>query len=253
MQRKRFSDKVVLVTGGASGLGRADSIAFAKEGAKVILCGRGEKSGEETVEMIKELGGESRFVQCDISDESDVKQLFEEIAGRYGRLDCACNNAAIPDSPQVISTHKYPDEDWDAIYYTNLKGTWRCMKYEIEMMLKTGGGSIVNIASIFAYRGSEGRSGYIASSHGLVGLTKTAALEYAANKIRINCICPGGISSDPSDPLAEEYREKYAPMLPMKRLGEPSEMAMPVLFLCSEEASFITGVVLPIDGGWSAG
>ncbi len=253
MQRQRFTDKVVLVTGGSAGLGRADAIAFAKEGANVVLCGRREQPGAETVAMINEFGGKACFVQCDISVESDVKQLFNEIMARYGRLDCACNNAAIPDSPQVVSTHLYPDADWDAIYYTNLKGTWRCMKYEIEMMLKTGGGSIVNIASVFAYSGSEGRSGYIASSHGLVGLTKTAALEYAANKIRINCVCPGGVASDTSDPLAEEYKEKYASMLPMQRLGEPIEMAMPVLFLCSEEASFITGAVLPVDGGWSAG
>jgi NAD(P)-dependent dehydrogenase (short-subunit alcohol dehydrogenase family) len=253
MERQRFTDKVVLVTGGAAGLGRADSLAFAREGAKVVICGRREQQGAETVDMIKDLGGEAVFIQCDISKSDEIKHLFEEIDGRYGRLDCACNNAAIPDSPQVVPTHEYPAQDWDDIYFTNVKGTWLCMKYEIEAMLKNGGGSIVNIASILAYRGSEGRSGYIAGSHGIVGLTKTAALEYAVNNIRINCICPGGISSDPSDPVAAEYIEKYAPMFPMKRLGEPSEMAMPVLFLCSADASFVTGVVLPVDGGWSAG
>ncbi len=253
MQNTRFTDKVVLVTGGTAGLGRENAIAFAREGAQVIICGRRAQQGAETLDMIQAIGGKAIFLPCDITDIAEVKQLFAEIQGRYGRLDCACNNAAIPDSPQILPTHQYPSEDWDAIYFTNLKGTWHCMKYEIETMLKTGGGAIVNIASVFAYRGSEGRCGYIASSHGIVGLTKTAALEYAANKIRINCVCPGGISSEPDHPLAAEYEKEYASMMPMKRLGIPIEMAMPVLFLCSEEASFITGVVLPVDGGWSAG
>jgi NAD(P)-dependent dehydrogenase (short-subunit alcohol dehydrogenase family) len=253
MKAKRFIGKIVLVTGGTSGLGRENAIAFAREGAEVIICGRREQPGIETLEMVKAFDGKAIFLPCDISDSEDVKHLFVEIQSRYGRLDVACNNAAIPDSPQILPTHQYPSEDWDAIYFTNLKGTWQCMKYEIESMLATGGGAIVNIASVFAYRGSEGRSGYIAGSHGIVGLTKTAALEYAANNIRINCVCPGGIASDPDDPLAEEYAKEYAPLMPMKRLGVPVEMAMPVLFLCSAEASFITGVVLPVDGGWSAG
>lgn len=253
MEQKRFTDKVVLVTGSTSGLGRESAIAFASEGAHVIVCGRREQHGLETLDLIKTFNGNAIFLQCDISDSQDVEHLFAEIHRRYGRLDVACNNAAIPDSPQVLPTHQYPAEDWDAIYFTNLKGTWQCMKYEIESMLNTGGGAIVNIASVFAYCGSEGRSGYIASSHGIIGLTKTAALEYATNNIRINCICPGGIASDPNDPLAEDYIKEYAPLLPMKRLGAPIEMAMPVLFLCSEDASFITGVVLPVDGGWSAG
>ena len=253
MEAKRFTGKIVLVTGGTSGLGRENAIAFAREGAQVVVCGRREQPGIETLEIIKALGGDATFLQCDISDSQDVERLFAEIHRRYGRLDVACNNAAIPDSPQILPTHQYPAEDWDAIYFTNLKGTWQCMKYEIESMLNNGGGAIINIASVFAYRGSEGRSGYIASSHGIVGLTKTAALEYAANNIRINCVCPGGIVSDPDDPLAEEYAEEYAQLMPMKRLGIPLEMAMPVLFLCSADASFITGVVLPVDGGFSAG
>lgn len=246
-----FSEKVAIVTGGAFGIGRATAIAFARQGAKVVIADCIDDL--ETISEIKSFGGDCLFVSCDVSRALDVKALVQKTIATYGRLDFAFNNAGIEGvSAQVPDC---TEEIWDKTMGVNLKGVWLCMKYEIPEMLKSGGGSIVNCASIAGLMGFVGMPAYTASKHGVIGLTKTSALECAKTGIRVNAVCPGAIKTPMLDRTTgnkKEVEQQYADMEPMGRLGQPEEVANTVLWLCSNQASFITGQALAVDGGWTA-
>jgi NAD(P)-dependent dehydrogenase (short-subunit alcohol dehydrogenase family) len=251
LENKRFSDKVILVTGATSGIGRATAVAFAREGAQVIMAARRENLGREVADEISALGGKAVFIKTDIRNPDEIDHLFEAISKQYGRLDCAFNNAGLSSLTMPPAT-KIPEEEWDDILNTNLRGVWLCMKHEIGRMLKQGGGVIVNTASVLGLMGSSGLAAYCASKHGVIGLTKTAALEYAHKNIRINAICPGPIRTRMMEAPMEIYPNMLEMLLaktPMKRMGESEEIAGAVLWLCSEESSFMTGKELVVAGG----
>jgi NAD(P)-dependent dehydrogenase (short-subunit alcohol dehydrogenase family) len=246
-----FEGKVVLVTGGTSGIGRATAVAFGKEGAKVIIAGRRENRGNEVVEEIIKIGTEASYVRTDVRKPEDIDHLFKTIMAKYGRLDYAFNNAGVS-LPHVPSIVKGTLDDWNLVMETNMRGTWLCMKYEIEQMLKQGGGAIVNTASILGFHGEYGLSFYCASKHGILGLTKVAAMEYARKKIRVNAVCPGPIMTEMIEsalPYVPSMLEKLKADTPMGRIGAPEEIAGAVLWLCSDAASFMTGKEIVISGG----
>jgi NAD(P)-dependent dehydrogenase (short-subunit alcohol dehydrogenase family) len=246
----RLEKKVALVTGAGSGIGRTSAIAFAKEGARVVVADCLAESVEETKSMINENGGEAISVIADVSKSIEVQAMVNEAVEAYGRLDCAYNNAGVAAPPKV--TPDTSEEDWDRVIGINLKGVWLCMKYEIPEMLKQNKGAIVNAASMLGLIGLGKRSAYAASKHGVVGLTKVAALEYADSGIRVNAICPAVVitpivqSIIASDPQAES---QLLSMIPMGRLGSLDEIAEAVVWLCSDASSYITGHALSIDGG----
>jgi NAD(P)-dependent dehydrogenase (short-subunit alcohol dehydrogenase family) len=246
--------KVVLVTGGASGIGRATSIAFAHAGAKVAIADIDGRGGEETLGMIQRAGGDAFFAGCDVSSAEDVKALIERIVAKYGRLDCAANIAAIEGTPRRID--QVPDEEFDRIIQVNLRGVWLCMKYEAVQMLKQeSGGAIVNLSSAAGLVGSVRSPAYGASKHGVVGLTKSVALQVAKNKIRVNAVCPGGILTPMTERIAAAAggtQTQLGAAHPIGRMGRPEEIAAAVLWLCSDEASFVTGFAAPVDGGLTA-
>ncbi len=246
----RVEGKVALVTGGGYGIGRATSLAMAREGAKVVVADIVVEGGEETVKMIKDTGGDATFVKVDVSKATDVEALINKVVETYGRIDCAFNNAGI-EGP-VCSTTEYTEEDFDRVVAIDLKGVWLCMKYEIPHMLKQSGGTIVNTASVAGLVGFQGISAYVASKHGVNGLTKTAALEYAKAGIRVNSVCPGVIDTPMVKRAFEkspEMAEGAASVEPVGRLGQPEEIAEAVVWLCSDAASFVTGVPMAVDGG----
>lgn len=250
-----LENKVALVTGGASGIGRATALTFAREGAKLIIADISEEGGQQTVHMITENGGDAIFVRVDVAHATEVKAMVSKAVETYGRLDCSCNNAGIGSRPRA-PLHEASEETWDRVLGINLKGVWLCMKYELIQMLTQGGGAIVNIASIMGLVGSwSGTAAYNASKHGVVGLTKTAALEYAKSGIRVNAVCPGYIRT----PLLEstltsrpEMEEQIVSRHPVGRMGRPQEIAEAVVWLCSEAASFVTGHTMTVDGGYVA-
>jgi NAD(P)-dependent dehydrogenase (short-subunit alcohol dehydrogenase family) len=250
---KRLENKVALVTGGGSGIGRCSALTLAKEGAKVIIADVNIEGGEGTLRMIREAGGEALFICSDVSNASHVEELVARIIDTYGRLDCALNNAGI--SGTKLLTPDYSEEEWDRVIRTNLKGVWLCMKYEIPEMLKAGKGSIVNTSSAAGLKGFQYRSAYSASKHAVIGLTRTAALEYARMNIRINAICPGFIDvgfTERTFVSEPEFKEKFKRLIPMGRFGKGEEVAEAVVWLCSDAAAFITGHALVIDGGQAA-
>jgi NAD(P)-dependent dehydrogenase (short-subunit alcohol dehydrogenase family) len=246
--------KVGLVTGGTSGIGRETALLFAKAGVKVAVAGRREREGEETVELIHAAGGESLFVKTDVSKASEVEALVQTVAGRFGCLDLAFNNAGVEGVWAPLAQQS--EEDFDRTINVNLKGVWLCLKYEIQQMLKQGtGGAIVNMASIMGLVGSAGSSAYSASKHGVIGLTQSAALENAKRKVRVNAVCPGFVETPMADrTLRVPTVHKYVVSChPVGRLATPLEIAEAVVWMCSDRASFMTGQTLVLDGGFLAG
>ncbi len=247
----RLQDKVVIVTGGGSGIGRATALAFAGEGAKVVAADVVVEGGEETVKMIRDGGGEAIFVKVDVSNADQVKAMVDKTMETYGRLDCAANNAGI--SPPPVSVSRCTEESWDQVIDINLKGVFLCMKFEMPRMLKGGGGAIVNTASMVGLIADGGHPAYAASKHGVVGLTKTVAIAYGKTGIRVNAVCPGVIRTPQSERAFTdnpELRAQSIGMAPMDRAAEPEEVARAIVWLCSSEASFITGHALAVDGGY---
>ena len=247
----QFESKIALVTGGNSGIGKAIALAFAKQGAKVVVAARRVGEGEETVAMIKNSGGEAHFVETDVSDTNEVKAMIAACITEYGGLDYAVNNAGIEGTP-LTPTAEYEEEVWDKVIDINLKGVWLCMKYEIPEMLKSGQGAIVNMSSVAGLIGGRAGVAYYASKHGVIGITKAAALEYAAQGLRINAVCPAIIETpmvDRAFPKNEERTAQLKAMHPVGRFGQPEEVASATLWLCSEGASFVTGHSLAVDGG----
>jgi NAD(P)-dependent dehydrogenase (short-subunit alcohol dehydrogenase family) len=246
-----LKDKIGLVTGGGSGIGRATAILFAAEGAKVAVADINEKGGNETVEIIKNAGGSAIFVLTDVSDQEQVRNLVFQTVKTFGRLDCAVNNAGISSGHMVFSD--VLDEDWDAQIRVNLNGVRLCMKYELMEMKRQGSGAIVNISSGAGLTGVPRSGGYGAAKHAVVGMTKTAALDHALDGIRVNAVCPGFIVTPMTDHVQSIGRELNVQMLcPMGRPGRPQEIAEAVTWLCSDRASFVTGVPFPVDGGFMA-
>jgi NAD(P)-dependent dehydrogenase (short-subunit alcohol dehydrogenase family) len=248
-----LQDKVALVTGGTSGIGRATAIAYAQQQAKVVVVGRRIDEGKETVRLIKEAGGEAIFVQADVTKEADVEAMVDKAVGVFGRLDIAFNNAGtVGENPSLI---EQTEAEYDRIMNANVKGVWLSMKYEIAQMLKQGSGSIVNTASGAGVVGVPSQTLYTASKHAVVGLTKAAALQYAKAGIRINVVAPAVIETDMFEAVTggqDEVKAYITGLHPIGRIGTPLEVANAVLFLSSDLASFITGETLMVDGGYVA-
>ena len=246
-----FKNKVAIVTGGSSGIGKATALAFSKKGAKVVIVDW--KENDETLNLIKDSGGETIFIKCDVSKTADVKAMVEKTIDAFGRLDYAFNNAGIEGIS--ASVQDCTEENWDKTIGVNLKGIWLCMKYEIPEILKQGKGVIINCASVAGLVGFSGLPAYVASKHGVVGLTKTAALECAKLRIRVNAVCPGVIQTPMIDRLTgktKEAVEQFTGLEPIGRFGQPEEIANAVVWMCSDEASFVTGHAMAVDGGFVA-
>jgi NAD(P)-dependent dehydrogenase (short-subunit alcohol dehydrogenase family) len=243
--------KIALVTGGSSGIGRATALAFAKAGANVVVAARRIPDGEVTVDLVRQAGGEAQFVQADVSVREDVERLVDFCVQSCGGLDFACNNAGIEGTPYVPAA-QYEEDVWDRVMAVNLKGVWLCMKSQIPEMLKRGGGAIVNMSSVAGLKGGRIGVAYYASKHGVIGLTKAAALEYATEGIRINAVCPAVIKTEMAERSFfhdKELTESVLARHPVGRFGTPEEVASAVVWLCSDSASFVTGHALPVDGG----
>ncbi len=250
-----LEDKVALVTGGGSGIGRAAALGFGNAGAKVIVTGRREKEAFETVAELKKGGGQGMFVKADVSQEDQVEALLAQILSAYGRLDVAFNNAGI-EGEVGKQTHEQSRANYQAVMDTNVLGVLLAMKHEIGAMLKNGGGAIVNNASVGGLIGFPGVSVYVASKHAVLGLTRTAALEYAKQGIRVNAVAPGGTETPMLHRFTggpgSDFFNQLAAMHPVGRLGRPEEIAEAVVWLCSDKSSFVTGLALTADGGWTA-
>jgi len=248
-----LSGQVALVTGAGAGIGRATAQAFAREGVKVVVSDVDAKGGEATVELIRAAGGEATFIRCDVTRDAEVKALVEGTVAAYGRLDYAFNNAGIEIEQGRLADGE--EREFDAIMGVNVKGVWLCMKHQIPVMLAQGGGAIVNTASVAGLGAAPKMSIYAASKHAVIGLTKSAAIEYAKKKVRINAVCPAVIDTDmfrrayEADPKKAEFA---AAMHPVGRVGRVEEIAAAVLYLCSDNAGFTTGIALPVDGGATA-
>jgi NAD(P)-dependent dehydrogenase (short-subunit alcohol dehydrogenase family) len=253
--KNSFDGKVALVTGGGSGIGRAAALAFAEAGAKVVVSGRREAEGFETIALIKKAGGQGTFIRGDVSNEADVEKLVAQTVKTYGRLDAAFNNAGI-EGEIGKPTHEQSVANYRSVMDINVLGVLLAMKHEIGAMLKNGGGSIVNNASVGGLVGFPGVSVYVASKHAVLGLTKTAALEYAKQGVRVNAVAPGGIETPMLNRFTggpgTDFSNQLAGMHPIGRVGRPEEIAEAVVWLCSDKASFVTGLSLTADGGFTA-
>ncbi len=250
---KSMQGKTALITGGGSGIGRAAAKAFAAAGANVVVADVDREGGEETVQILSNSGGAGIFVEADVSKGADVERLMQAAVETYGRLDYAFNNAGI--QGELSPTAECTEGNWDRITAINLRGVWLCMKYEIAQMLKQGAGAIVNNSSNFGLVGSMGMPAYSASKHGVIGLTKTAALEYAKSGVRVNAVCPGPVQTPLVDKIIArqpEIVDAITQREPIGRMGKPEEIATAVVWMCSDEASFVTGSVLSVDGGFVA-
>ncbi len=247
----QLDDRVVVVTGGSTGIGRATALALSREGARVVVANRSLAGGEETVRQIREAGGDAKFIQTDVSQSADVQALITRTVEHYGRVDCAFNNAGY--EGMRVLTADLPEDDWQRALQTNLTGVWLCMKYAIAQMLTQGHGVIVNMSSVVGHTGRAGISpALVATHHGIIGLTRQAAVEYAKQGIRINAICP---TVTRTERLARVHGTDPAMLAriaagnPSGRMGEPEDAAAAVVWLCSEAASFVVGHTLVVDGG----
>jgi NAD(P)-dependent dehydrogenase (short-subunit alcohol dehydrogenase family) len=252
--RKRFAGNVCLVSGAGSGIGQETAISFAREGAKIIAADINEEGGKQTVSSIEALGGEAVFIKTDISKRADTEEMVQVAVKHFGRLDHAVNCAGITGGVS-IPTHEYPEDRWHQVIAVNLTGMWYSVKAQLNQMLKQGGGTIVNVSSAAGLKGHPNNVPYSATKHGVIGLTKTAALEYATKHIRMNAVCPTAIET----PMImdgrlnlrnnKELRGKFTNEQAMMRMGQPKEVADVILWLSSDESSFITGHAMPVDGG----
>ncbi|MFT4518446.1 MAG: NAD(P)-dependent dehydrogenase (short-subunit alcohol dehydrogenase family) [Halioglobus sp.] len=250
----RLEGKVALVTGGGSGIGRATAFAFAREGAKVVVCDVNVESAQATVQEIESAGRQSILVEANVTKRADVEAMVSKTIEAYGQLDCAFNNAGIEGSVGV-SIDKADEDDWDRVIDINLKGVWLCLKYEIAQMLKQGSGTIVNTASIAGLVGGTFGAAYYASKHGVVGLSKAAAVECGKSGIRVNAVCPGVIQTEMAARLMdnnERVEKAITALHPLGRLGTADEVAETVVWLCSDSSSFVTGQAVAVDGGYVA-
>jgi NAD(P)-dependent dehydrogenase (short-subunit alcohol dehydrogenase family) len=245
----RFTGKVAFVTGAASGIGRAAATAFAGEGARVAITDRSEAGLDRLRAEIEAGGGEVLAIRCDVSVPEDVEAAVAGTVERFGRLDCAFNNAGVENKAAPV--HEIALEEWDRILDINLRGTFVCMKHEIAQMLRQGGGVVVNTSSGAGIRGVAGGASYAASKHALIGLTKSAALDYAKSNIRVNAVLPGNIETPMMDRFTGGDIQKAIDLEPVGRLGKPEEIAEAVLWMCSDLGAFVTGAAISVDGGWS--
>jgi NAD(P)-dependent dehydrogenase (short-subunit alcohol dehydrogenase family) len=245
----KFDGKTAVVTGAGSGIGRYSALALAREGASVVVSDVDTQGGQETVHMIQESNGKAFFALCDVSQSNQVESLIQATVDTYGRLDYAINNAGV--SMRPASTGELDEAEWDRVIGINLKSVYLCMKYELPHMQEIGGGAIINMSSLAGFRGKAGTLAYTASKHGVIGMTKTAALEYASDGIRINAISPGLTESGMTAGLDQrpDLADELIGLIPMGRMGLSQNIADAVVWLCADTASFVTGHVLVIDGG----
>lgn len=242
----KVKDKVVIITGGGSGIGRETGILFASEKAKVVVGDVNEKAGAETVDTIKKAGGEAFFAKLDVSNREQAKQVVKDAVAKYGRVDVLINNAGIIQDALVV---KMTEEQWDKVININLKGPFNCIQAVVEQMIAQGSGVILNISSIVALYGNVGQTNYAATKSGLIGMTKTLAKELGKKGIRVNAVAPGFIFTPMTSAMPEKILEMMKEKTPLKRLGTPADIANTLLFLASDEASFINGAVISVDGG----
>jgi NAD(P)-dependent dehydrogenase (short-subunit alcohol dehydrogenase family) len=259
--QQRFADRVVLIPGGTSGIGLATARRFAAEGARVVVAGRRPEAGEQAVASLRDTGADARFVRADVAVAADVEHLVHSTVEAFGQLDVACNTAAT-DEGGLAPIADAEEADFDRQTAVNLKGTWLCLKYELRQMLAQGrGGSIVNVSSVNGLGGTPGAAGYSAAKHGVIGLSKTAALEYATAGIRVNVLCAGAFRTPMLERAMERVgggdlaaaEERYRSMIPLNRIGRPEEAAEVILWLASDAASYVTGHTMIADGGITAG
>jgi NAD(P)-dependent dehydrogenase (short-subunit alcohol dehydrogenase family) len=249
-----LQNKIALVTGGTTGIGRETAVLFAKHGAKVVISGRREVEGNETIALVRAAGGDGLFIKSDVSKSADVRSLVQKTVEKFGRIDLLFNNAGVEGQWKPIT--EQTEEDWNSVIDINLKGTWLCLKFVIQHMLKQGtGGAIVNMSSVAGLMGAAGAAIYVASKHGVIGLTRTAALEYATKGIRVNAVCPAVIETAMADRAFgdPEVSKRVLAQHPIGRFGKPIEIAEAVLWLCSDKSSFMTGHYISLDGGMLAG
>src|SRR3954449_10332339 len=245
----RFEGKIAFITGAAGGIGQATAVAFGNEGAKVVVIDRTDDALQETVAQLKAAGAEVLAQACDVSRPDQVEAAVAQAVKAFGRIDCAFNNAGVENKAAPL--HEIELEEWDRILNINLRGTFICMKHEIAQMLSQGGGVVVNTSSGAGIRGVAGGASYAASKHALIGMTKSAALDYAKQKIRVNAVLPGNIATPMMDRFTDGDIQKAVDLEPVGRLGKPEEIAEAVLWMCSDLGGFVTGASIVVDGGWS--